>query len=64
MENKEVLKTSKEWQELNPSPMVYDPDGWDRKNFQYSWFEEEITYAEYTKRLCGSTCLYNFKRSK
>ena len=34
-------KTSKEWQELYPEIKVLDPDGWDRENFKYSWFEEK-----------------------
>ena len=49
-------KTSKEWQELYPEIKVLDPDGWDRNNFQYSWFEEKISFEEYNKRLMYSTC--------
>ncbi len=50
-----MKKTSEEWQTLYPDPKVLDPDGWDRKNFQYSWFEELITLGEYQKRLLVST---------
>ena len=57
----EDLKTSKEWQELYPEPRVLDPDGWDRQNFQYSWYEEKITLEEYNKRLITSTCMYSTK---
>jgi hypothetical protein len=57
----EDLRTSAEWQAQYPQPLVYDPDGWDRKNWQFSWFEEKITLGEYQKRLFGSTCLYGFK---
>lgn len=53
----EIKRTSQEWQELKPEIVVYDPDGWDRKNYQYSWFEELITEDEYNRRLCFSTCL-------
>lgn len=49
-------KTSKKWQELYPEIKVLDPDGWDRSNFQYSWFEEKISFKEYNKRLMHSTC--------
>jgi hypothetical protein len=52
---KEELKTSEEWQKQFPNTKVLDPDGWDRKNYQYSWFEEKITLAEYTTRLSRST---------
>lgn len=37
--------------------MVLDPDGWDRKNFDYSWNEELITLGEYKERLSKSTCM-------
>ncbi len=50
-----MKKTSEQWQLENPNPTVLDPDGWDRKNFQYSWYEEEITFEEYNKRLFSST---------
>ena len=49
-------KTSKEWQELYPEIKVLDPDGWDRQNFKYSWFEEKISFEEYNNRLMYSTC--------
>jgi hypothetical protein len=51
----EELKTSEEWQNQFTSTKVLDPDGWDRKNYQYSWFEEKITLAEYESRLSRST---------
>ncbi len=51
-------KTSEEWQKLKPSPYVYDPDGWDRKNFQYSWYDELITEQEYVDRVMESTCMW------
>ena len=28
---------------------IYDPDGWDRKNFNTSW-NEKITWKEFIKR--------------
>ena len=52
------LKTSEEWyKEKEYTDIILDPDGWDRKDFQYSWFVEKITKAEFEKRKCMSTCL-------
>ena len=56
-----ILKTSAEWQEEYPDVKVYDPDGWDRQNFQFSWFEEKITLEEYNKRLLTSTVIGKIK---
>jgi hypothetical protein len=55
------LKTSDEWQKLFPEVEVLDPDGWDRQNFQYSWFEEKITKMQYEMRLSVSTCEWKAK---
>lgn len=49
--------TSAEWQSLKPDMIVIDPDGWDRKNYQFSWYEELITEEEYDRRLIESTCI-------
>lgn len=38
---------------------VLDPDGWDRKNYDYSWNEELITLEEYKNRCNRSTCLHH-----
>ncbi len=54
---KPALKTSEQWQKELPVPTVVDPDGWDRKNYQYSWFEELITKKEYIDRQIRSTCI-------
>lgn len=53
-------KTSAQWQLEYPNPKVLDPDGWDRKNFHYSWFEEKITHREYMDRVIESTCRWKF----
>ena len=55
----EIKKTSQQWQEDNIETIVLDPDGWDRINYQYSWFEEEITLEEYNSRVFNSTCVFN-----
>jgi len=40
---------------------LLDPDGWDRKNFQFSFYEELITKEEFSKRLMVSTCMFKRK---
>lgn len=54
-ENNLELRTSAEWQRLFPNVLVVDPDGWNRKNYQFSWNEELITKEEYDKRVSFST---------
>lgn len=53
---KEILKTSAEWYDEYPLE-IKDPDGWDRTNFQYSWYEELITFEEFDRRAMRSTCI-------
>lgn len=59
-------KTSKEWYDSIPSKYglkILDPDGWDRQNYQYSFYEERITKNEFKNRLFPSTiqcCDKNF----
>ncbi len=50
----EVLRTSEEWQKLL-GVEVLDPDGWDRQNLEYSFYQEQITRKEFEKRLDTST---------
>ena len=57
--NREYLKTSKEWQELFKEVVVLDLDGWDRKNYKYSWEEELISLSEYYNRIIQSTCKFD-----
>lgn len=53
------LKTSEEWQEqFKHLIRVMDPDGWDRKNFDNSWYKEKITKDEFFGRVCSSTCAF------
>jgi hypothetical protein len=54
MENE--LKTSEQWYVDYPI-QILDADGWDRDNFQYSWFEELITFQEFDRRAMASTCI-------
>lgn len=52
-----VRLTSEDWMKLidNPEWRILDPDGWDRKNFQQSWYEERITANEFQRRAMYST---------
>ena len=60
--SQEIKKTSKEWYEEIPKEhklVIMDPDGWDRKNYDYSFNEELITKNEFDIRLCSSTVTCN-----
>ena len=51
-------KTSKQWLDLDTNGLIIsDPGGWDRSNYQYSFFEELITKEEFVRRLLNSTIL-------
>ena len=52
----DYFKTSAEWQKLKPKIIILAPDGWNRKNYEYSWNEEPITEQEYKNRRVKSTC--------
>ena len=54
--DKMILKTSSQWcREFEC--VVVDPDGWDRKNYEYSFEQELITEEEFRKRVSKSTML-------
>ena len=63
LESKEEIKTSDEWEKSNLPEMdgtiVLDPDGWDRTNFNFSYYEELITKDEYLLRVNMSTCRWD-----
>lgn len=50
----EEVKTSAEWIKSYGYEIV-DPDGWDRHNMQYSFYQELITKEEFEARLMRST---------
>lgn len=55
----EELRTSQDWQK-DPEYeglTIMDPDGWDRKNYEYSFNEELITRTEFERRSGTSTCM-------
>lgn len=49
-----IKRTSADWAAMLGAEVV-DPDGWDRRNFIYSWHEEEITREEFDRRYLMST---------
>jgi len=53
----DLYKTSLEWsqQPKYSHICILDPDGWDRKNYQYSFCQELIDEKEFRKRLSLST---------
>lgn len=54
-------KTSEQWSNqlgYRLNEHIIDPDGWDRQNFDYSWYKEKITEAEFMSRLMRSTCYF------
>lgn len=57
---KDKKKTSKEWLDVFSidRKWIYDPDGWDRSNFVFSFEEEKITAAKFEERLTMSTILF------
>lgn len=53
------LKTSLDWYKKHDTVVILDPDGWDRKNYDYSFNEEKITEEEFLRRRSMSTCMKN-----
>lgn len=53
---KHDVLTSKQWADKK-GITVLDPDGWDRQNFEYSYYEELINEAEFDKRCHYSTTM-------
>jgi hypothetical protein len=54
-----MMMTSDQWakQPQFARTTILDPDGWDRRNYQFSFFQELITEDEFGRRLMISTCL-------
>ena len=58
----QILKlTSDQWlkQPEYKDIKILDPDGWDRQNYQFSFFEELIDEIDFNERLKKSTVLRN-----
>jgi|TARA_R110000822_G_scaffold82467_3_gene195093 hypothetical protein len=58
------LKTSEQWftEMAEEGFIIMDPDGWDRTNYQYSFYEEKISHSEYLGRVIQSTCLRTIQK--
>lgn len=51
-----IKKTSKAWgDELHMTCKILDPDGWDRGNFNFSFYMEKVTKEEFFRRFSLST---------
>lgn len=51
--------TSADWFDLTSGDfIIMDADGWNRQNYQYSFYEELITKEEFEKRLLTSTIYF------
>lgn len=59
----DLLKTSENWFKMYPKIKILDPDGWNRVDYDYSWYKELITKETYLSRLSRSTCSFNLKTS-
>lgn len=58
------MKTSQEWYEEVPKEyglIIMDPDGWNRRNYEFSFNEELITKQHFIMRVMHSTCLSSIK---
>lgn len=58
----EEKRTSSEWEKLVSKKhqlRILDHDGWDRKNFDYSFNIEKITKQEFLNRVSRSTIQCN-----
>lgn len=53
------IKTSEKWANilLKNGEVILDPDGWDRQNFHFSFFEEMISEEEFRRRMMFSTVI-------
>ena len=52
--------TSDVWlAERYPKLTVVDPDGWDRTDFEFSFYKERINLQEFERRLAQSTVIQN-----
>lgn len=62
----EVKKTSLEWNQSEKYShlVIYDPDGWDRQNYEFSFHEELITEEEFNIRVLHSTVISNKSKSE
>lgn len=51
-------RTSESWNNVFPY-IILNPDGWDRANWQFSWYEEKISFQEFNRRAIQSTVAWS-----
>lgn len=60
------LRTSYQWYMYYKTHIkdvnIIDPDGWDRKNYDYSFNREKISYDEFVNRLNRSTQTFGYPK--
>ncbi len=59
----EILETSEYWLKLKNETSalkttILNPDGWDKLNLPYSFFQERISHQEFNNRINNSTCRF------
>jgi len=57
--------TSEDWYPIvfpKQEVIIMDPDGWDRSNWKFSWYQELITRTEFNNRVLNSTCLRTLQK--
>ena len=62
MDDLKIKMASVEWYEkvYKNQCTILDFDGWHRdpNRWEHSWFIEQVTHEEFTKRLCQSTIIW------
>ena len=61
---KDKFNTSDYWYNFlypNKEMRIMDPDGWNRQNYHYSYYEEKITLNQFLMRVGMSTCTHCFE---
>jgi len=64
MNKNDIIQTSDKWLKDDEfkNLIILDPDGWDRANFQYSFYEEQISLEEFRKRVYVSTIQWDIDK--
>jgi hypothetical protein len=58
--NENNVRSSYEWHKLiYPNLVILEAHGWDRNNYEYSFFREKISVEEFESRLAVSTVIHN-----
>lgn len=63
-DNGVVKMSSDSWTLFDKAHTVIDPDGWDRADWNWSFYNELITHDEFKMRVLTSTVKYNVKQQE